>query len=154
MESRSDYDALVAEYRRRTFIADASALWWDIRPSHAYPTMELRICDVCTRLEDAVCIAALHACLIRRLSCQDRDGTLAPEPLTKIVAEDRWIAQRYGILAFFGDRDSGIGRADIDDYASERVEELAADARALGCETEVRHALTIIREGTGADLQP
>ena len=101
--------------------------------------MELRICDVCTRLEDAVCIAALHACIIRRLSRQDRDGTLAPEPMTEIVAEDRWIAQRYGVPAFFGDRDSGIGRVDIDDYASERVEELAADARALGCETKVRH---------------
>ena len=57
------------------------------------------------------------------------------------------------MLAFFGDRSAGGGRVDIDDFAAELVEELADDARALGCEAEVRHALAIIREGTSADRQ-
>ena len=151
--SWADYERLVAEYLRLEYIADARELWWDIRPSHAYPTVELRICDVCTRLEDAMCIVALYAALIRWLMRLDRDGTLPPEPLTELIAGDRWIAQRYGVLAFFGDRAAGGGRVDIDDYATELVETLAADAQALGCEAELRRALTIIREGTGADRQ-
>ena len=150
--SRAEYDQLVADYRRMDFIDDGSELWWDIRPSHAYPTVEMRICDVCTRLDDAVCMAALYASLVRRLLRQDREGALPPEPPTEIIAENRWLAQRYGVLAFFGDPRGG-GRMDIDDWTAELVEELAGDARALGCEAELRHALAIIREGTGADRQ-
>ena len=67
--------------------------------------------------------------------------------------ENRWVAQRYGVLAFFGDTTSGSGRVDINDYAAELVEKLASDARALSCEAEMFRALTIIREGTGADRQ-
>ena len=150
--SRAEYDRLVADYRRMDFIDDGSELWWDIRPSHAYPTVEMRICDVCTRLDDAVCMAALYASLIRMLLRQDREGTLPAEPPTEIIAENRWLAQRYGVLAFFGDPRGG-GRMDIDDWTAELVEALAGDARALGCEAELRHALAIIREGTGADRQ-
>ena len=153
LRSRAEYDALVAEYRRMKFIDDGSELWWDIRPSHGYPTVEMRICDICTRIEDAVSIAALYASLIRWLMRQDREGALPPEPPTELIAEDRWIAQRYGVLSFFGDRRRGAGRVDIDDYVAELVEELASDARALECEAELGHALTIIREGTGADRQ-
>ena len=153
LHSRAEYERLVAEYRRMEYIGDARELWWDIRPASAFPTIELRICDVCTRLEDAVSIAALYACLIRWLLRHDHDGALPPEPHTEFIAQDRWIAQRYGVLAFFGDRASGSGRVDIDDYTAELVERLADDARALGCEAEVRHALTIIKDGTGADRQ-
>ena len=153
LHSRAEYERLVAEYRRLEYIGDARELWWDIRPASAFPTIELRICDVCTRLEDAVCIAAFYASLIRWLLRRDRDGTLPAEPLTEFIAQDRWIAQRYGVLAFFGDRASGSGRVDIDDYTAELVEQLTDDARALDCEAEVRRALTIIKDGTGADRQ-
>ena len=153
LHSRAEYERLVAEYLRMDYIGDARELWWDIRPASAFPTIELRICDVCTRLEDAVSVAALYASLIRWLLRHDRDGTLPPEPHTELIFQDRWIAQRYGVLAFFGDRASGSGRIDIDDYAAGLVEALADDARALGCEAEVRRALTIVRDGTGADRQ-
>ena len=153
MWSRAEYDRLVAEYQRMDFIEDGSELWWDIRPSHAYPTVEMRICDVCTRIEDAVCIVALYATLIRMLLRQDREGTLPPEPATEIIAENRWVAQRYGVLAFFGDTARGSGRVDILDQVAELVETLTADALALGCEAEIRRAMSIIREGTGADRQ-
>ena len=153
LHSQAEYGRLVAEYRRMEYIGDARELWWDIRPASAFPTIELRICDVCTRLEDAVSIAALYASLIRWLMRHDRDGALPPEPHTEFIAQDRWIAQRYGVLAFFGDRASGCGRVDIDDYTAELVEQLAEDARALGCEAELRRSLTIIKDGTGADRQ-
>ena len=151
--SRAEYDRLVAEYQRMNFIENGSELWWDIRPSHAYPTVEMRICDVCTRLEEAVGIAALYASLIRWLMRRDLEGAPPPGPLTELIAEDRWMAQRYGVFAFLGDRTSGGGRVDIYDHTAELVDELAPDARALGCEAEMRHGLTIIREGAGADRQ-
>ena len=122
LHSRAEYDRLVAEYRQRDFIEDGSELWWDIRPSHAYPTVEMRICDVCTRVEDAVSIAALYASLIRRLVRLDRVGALPCEPLTELIAEDRWIAQRYGVFAFFGDRSAKGARVDIDDCLTGLVE--------------------------------
>ena len=68
---------------------------------------------------------------------------LPPEPPTEIIAENRWVAQRYGVLAFFGDTTREDGRVDIDDLVTDLVEELASDARALA----------IIREGTSAGRQ-
>ena len=153
LHSRAEYEQLVVEYRHMDYIGDARELWWDIRPASSFPTIELRICDVCTRMEDAVSIAALYASLIRWLLRLDRDGALPSEPLTELIAQDRWIAQRYGVLAFFGNRTAAGGRVDIDDYAAGLIDELADDARALGGEAEVRRALAIIREGTGADRQ-
>ena len=153
LHSQADYEQLVAAYRRMDYIGDARELWWDIRPASKFPTVELRICDVCTRMEDAVNIAALYTALIRWLLRLDRDGALPSEPLTELIDQDRWIAQRYGVLAFLGDRASGSGRVDIHDYAAALVEEIAEDAGALGCEAEVRRVLTIIRDGTGADRQ-
>ena len=150
--SRAEYDGLVADYQRMDFITDGSELWWDIRPSQAHPTIEMRICDVCTRIDDAMCIVAVYASLVRRLLRQHRDGALPPEPPTEIIAENRWLAQRYGVLAQLGDERGG-GRKDIGDFTDELVEDLTEDARALGCEAELRHALTLIREGTGADRQ-
>ena len=105
--SRADYDALVDEYLRMEFIGDGGEIWWDIRPSRTYPTVELRICDVCPRTEDALCIAAMYACLIRMLLRLDRANALPPEPPTEIIAENKWLAQRYGMLAFLGDTRRG-----------------------------------------------
>ena len=153
LRSRAEYEEILTEYREMKFIESGSELWWDIRPAHAFPTVELRICDICPRIEDAVCIAALYASLLRRLMRLDEEGALPPEPLTEIIAENRWVAQRYGTLAFFGDPTRENARVDIDDFVRKLVETLAPDARALGCEAETRHALTIIREGSGADRQ-
>ena len=152
LASRADFDRLVGTFQRMKFIESASELWWDVRPSHTFPTVEMRICDVCPRIDDAVSIAALYACLVRRLLRLDRAGRLPPEPPTEIIAENRWLASRYGVLAFFGDED-GAGRVDVEERAAALVELLADDARALGCETELRHVLDVIRDGAGADRQ-
>ena len=152
LPSRADYDLLVDTYLRMRFIESASELWWDIRPSEAYPTVEMRICDTCPRIDDAVSIAALYSSLVRHLVRLDREGRLPPEPPTEIIAENRWLAQRYGVLAFFGNEGSE-GRVDIEEYAAVLVEQLADDARALGCEPELRRVHDIIRDGTGADRQ-
>ena len=152
LNSKAEFDRLVADYRRMEFIGDGSELWWDIRPSHTFPTIELRICDICPRLEDAMGIVALYASLVRWLLRQAREDRLPPEPPTEIIAENIWLAQRYGVLAFLGDTMNG-GRVDIADMVTRLVDALGADAQALGCEHELRHILDIIREGAGADRQ-
>ena len=150
--SKAEFDRLVQDYQRMEFIGDGSELWWDIRPSHAYPTIEVRICDICPRLEDTLGIVALYASLVRWLTRQARENRLPPEPPTEIIAENVWLAQRYGVLAFLGDTMKG-GRIDIADQMVQLVDDLSIDAQALGCENELRHTLNIIREGAGADRQ-
>jgi len=150
--SQRDFDALVDDYRALDFIGDGSELWWDMRPSASYPTVELRICDICTGIEDAVAVAALYACLVRRLARLDADGALPAEPATEIIAENRWLAARYGVLAFLGNVDGG-GRVDIDDYVGGLIDDLAEDALALDWEAELGRIRDIVREGTSADRQ-
>ena len=150
--SREEYDQLVEDYKRLHFIEGANELWWDIRPADLHPTVEMRICDVCPLIDDAVGIAALYASLIRWLLRQHRAGALPAEPRTEIIAENRWLAQRYGAFAFLGDTRHG-GRMDINDYALGLLEELDGDAGALGCREELSRVSSIIREGSGADRQ-
>lgn len=59
--SQADFERVVDSYRRMNFIKDGSELWWDIRPANSYPTIELRICDICPDLEDAVAVTALRS---------------------------------------------------------------------------------------------
>ena len=102
LRSWADFEALVSDFRRMDLIGGPGELWWDIRPSHAYPTIELRICDVCPRANDAMAVATLYACLVRKLLRQELEGKLPSEPPSEIIAENRWLAGRYGMLAFFG----------------------------------------------------
>ncbi len=152
LSSWAEYENLLESYRRVHFIEGANELWWDIRPSHAYPTIEMRICDVCTRLEEAISIVALFACLVRYLVRQDLKNSLSDGPPAEIIAENRWIAQRYGVMAFLGDHYQGR-RIDIDDYVAEIVDALSDDARALDCERELQSTIDIVRNGTSADRQ-
>ena len=152
LDSQRAYEALVDGYRAMDFISDGRELWWDMRPSASYPTIELRICDICTAIEDAVAIAALYASLVRNLARLDAEGGLPTEPATEIIAENRWLAGRYGVLAFLGNMDDG-GRVDIDDYLEALIDDLAEDAAALDCEAELGRVRDIVREGTSADRQ-
>ena len=133
-------------------VEDGRSLWWDIRPSVRFPTLEMRICDVCTRLEDAMCIAALYVCWLRmlwRLRVNNQRWRSYPRML---VAENRWRAQRYGI-------DKGLidfGRGTVVDYPElleEMIELLAEDAEALQCREDIEHARRILARGTSAHRQ-
>ena len=82
---------------RNGVIEDASKIWWDLRPSSRFPTLEMRVTDVCTRLEDAVCVAAMYVCILRMLYRLRRaNQTWRTYPLF-LLAENRWRAQRYGV---------------------------------------------------------
>ena len=148
--SRAEYDKLLEDYREMDFVRDSGELWWDIRPSGKYPTIEMRICDVGTRIEETMTLVALYACLVRWL-LRNKDS-LPSEPPTEIIAENRWLAQRYGVFAILGDP-LGKERRDIGDIAEWLTAELAEDAAALDCEAELNYVHEIIRNGSSADRQ-
>ena len=152
LRSRAEFDDIVERYRTVGAIEDASELRWDIRPSAHYPTIELRICDICPRIDDAVAIAALYACLIRFLARKITAGEPLPELSHELIEEGRWLAQRYGTLAFLP-RGDPPALVDVDDCVTELVEDLGEDARALECESEIAHIARIVREGSSADRQ-
>ena len=131
---------------------DGTKLWWDIRPSVRFPTLEMRICDVCTRLEDAMCIAALYVCWLRmlyRLRVNNQRWRSYPRML---VAENRWRAQRYGIDR--GLIDFGRGAVvDYPDLLEEMIELCTEDAEALQCTADIEHARRILARGTSAHWQ-
>ncbi len=153
MRTRADYDAVVARYEAIRAIEDGSELRWDIRPSASYATIELRICDICPRIEDAVAIAALYACLIRNMNARLDAGERLQEAPTESVDEGRWIAQRYGTFAFLPRPDGKDGRIDVAELAGELVAALRDDARALGCESALARVEHIVALGNSADRQ-
>ena len=133
-------------------VEDGTKLWWDVRPSVRFPTLEMRISDVCTRLEDTVCVAALYVSWLRMLY-RLRTGNQRWRHYPRMfVAENRWRAQRYGIdqgLVDFG-RGTVVGYPELLD---EMIELCAEDAQALGCTSEVGHARRIVERGTSAHWQ-
>jgi glutamate---cysteine ligase / carboxylate-amine ligase len=133
-------------------VKDASFLWWAIRPALRFPTLELRICDACTRVEDTLAIAALYRCVVRRLVLQPE---LAPvwTPFTRrLIDENRWRAKRFGIDAEFISFDGSppkMCKAVIADLLAL----VADDARELGCESELQRVQVLLEEGTSAHAQ-
>ncbi len=147
-----DYQRHIRVMVEAGLIEDGTKLWWDVRPSARYPTLEMRICDVCTTMQDGVAIAALYCCILRMLYRLKRGNQRWRRYSNMLVQENRWRAQRYGI-------DEGLvdfGRCEIVPYGDllEEVLELTAeDAAALGCAEEVRHTRAILGTGTSAHRQ-
>jgi len=131
---------------------DSSYLWWAIRPAARYPTLELRICDACTRVADTVAIATLYRCLLRLLV---RRPELAPDwtPFTRrLIDENRWRAKRFGLDADFLSLD-GSPVVPCRDLVARLLEDVAEDAQALGCEAPIARIRTLLVEGTSAHAQ-
>lgn len=133
-------------------IEDGTKLWWDLRPSVRFPTLEMRIPDVCTRLDDAMAIAALYRCLLRMLWRLKRANQRWRRYAALLVNENRWRAQRYGFDE--GLVDFGKGRmVPYAELLEEIVELVAEDADAFGCQKEVASARNILTRGTSAHRQ-
>jgi carboxylate-amine ligase len=117
-----------------------------------FPTLEMRITDVCTRLDDAIAIAALYRCLVRMLMRLRRANQRWREYSTFLLNENRWLAQRHGPGAALIDFGKGEP-VPFADLIEEAIAFVAEDAAAFGCEAEVADLRRIVREGTSADRQ-
>ncbi len=148
-----------AEYQRHVdmlvnagIIEDSTMVWWDLRPSGRYPTLETRIFDVCTNIDDAVALAALNVCILRalyRLRLHNQRWRIYNRML---INENRWRAMRFGL-------DEGLidlVKGELVPFAvllEEIIEIVREDAVALGCENEIAHLRTILQRGTSAHRQ-
>jgi carboxylate-amine ligase len=151
-ESHGEYQRMVRRMIEAGLIDDATKLWWDVRPSARYPTLELRITDICTRLDDSIAIAALYACvlsMLHRLKGQNQRWRIYANSL---IEENRWLAQRYGVEGELVDFGKGV-RVPFADLLEELIELVRVDAERLGCLREIELAREIVRRGTSAERQ-
>ncbi len=150
--SWSEYQRTVDLLIDAGIIDTPSSLWWDIRPSGRYPTLEMRVSDVCTRLDDAITVAAIYVCLLSmlfRLRTRNQRWRTYPPFL---IAENMWRAQRYGTEGALVDFGKGE-LVQFPDLVEELIEILAPDAVELGVPDEVRNARNIVQQGTSAHRQ-
>lgn len=148
-ESFSEYERMVNRFVEAGVMEDASKIWWDMRPSARFPTVEMRITDICTRLEDALAVAALYQSLMHMLARLQKSNLRWRIYPRMMMEENRWRAQRYGIGKSLID----LGRGRCSTFPvllEEMLEMIEEDARSLGCLNEVRHARTIVARGTSA----
>jgi carboxylate-amine ligase len=137
---------------RNGVIENTNKMWWDVRPSPRYPTLEMRVMDCCTNIEDAMCLAALVVCLARRLyrlRQENQSWRIYPNVL---IAENRWRAMRYS----FDEKLLNLARGELVAFgqlAEEIIALVHEDARVLGCEKEIAHVRTILARGTSAHRQ-
>ena len=151
-QSYSEYKRTVDTLVQAGVIEDSTKIWWDVRPSDRFPTLEMRMTDICTRLEDTICIAALYRCLLRMLWRLRQDNQSWRRYDRFMVAENAWRAQRYGF-------DQGLidfGKRRIVPYPElleEILRHIKEDAEHFDCVAEVEHARTILKRGTSAHRQ-
>jgi carboxylate-amine ligase len=133
-------------------ITDGTKIWWDMRPSERYPTLELRISDICTRMDDSLTIAALWRCTLRMLSRLRAQNVAWRGYSDFLLKENVWLAQRFGVNAALLDlgKQATVPFADL---VEEWLAMIAEDAAFFGCEAEVAHARAIVAGGTSADRQ-
>jgi carboxylate-amine ligase len=150
--SWGEYERMVAVLVEAGIIEDATKLWWDIRPSARYPTLEMRVSDVCTRLEDAMAVAAFYLCLLGYMFRLRRRNQRWRVYSPMLISENMWRAQRYGTDGALID----FGRGQLVPFADlveEAIEMLAQDAVEFDVIEQLRHMRTIVREGTSAHRQ-
>ncbi|MCW9034105.1 MAG: carboxylate-amine ligase [Rhodospirillales bacterium] len=147
-----EYERHVKVLQAAGLIEDASMLWWDVRPSVRFPTLEMRITDVCTNLDDAIGIAALFVCIIRMLCRLRRENKRWRNYAHMLINENRWRAQRYGMEEGLVD----FGKGAVVPYAElldELIDMVREDAEALGCLAEVENTKKTVLRGSSAHRQ-
>ena len=152
-----DYDeyAEVIGYLEHTgCVADYTHIWWDIRPHPKLGTVEIRICDSVTHVEDAVAIAAFSQALVKLHSEQYEEHGEVPSYHRLLTTENKWLAVRYGLQAPLMDlatrRRNRVAAAQL---VRRRLKELEPHARELGSERELEGVRDILRRGNGSDRQ-
>ncbi|HEX8274411.1 MAG TPA: carboxylate-amine ligase [Longimicrobiaceae bacterium] len=153
MRGWADYQYLLDTLVRTRCIPDGSKIYWDVRPHHIYPTLEFRFLDVCTRVDEAVCIAAILQAIIAKLWKLRRDNTTFRVYPPDLIEENKWRSVRYGLdgrLLDLGKQAELPAR----DLIRELIEWFIGDVvDELGSRAEVEYAYRILEEGASADRQ-
>lgn len=150
--SWGEYERHVGALVDAGLIEDATRLWWDIRPSAKYPTIEMRIADINTRVDDGIAVAATFLSLLVMLFTRRLENQRWRTYARMLVQENTWRAQRYGVEGTLADFGRGA-LVPFTELVDEIIELVRDEATQLGCMAEVEHARDIVREGTSADRQ-
>jgi carboxylate-amine ligase len=149
-----DYASVVGQLERTGCIADYTHIWWDIRPHPKWGTIEVRICDAVTRLEDAVAIAAYCQSVVKLLCERYEAGQEIPTFHRILTSENKWLAARYGLDAPIMDLPSGRrNRVPISKLVRRTLRDLAPHARELGCDDELDGIRALLDRGNSAEQQ-
>ncbi len=152
-ESSAAFRGYVDTLVRTGCIPNGTKVWFDARPNHNYPTLEFRICDVCTRVDEAVCVAAIFQALLFKIWKLRRDNMTFRMYRSALVEENKWRAVRYGLdgkLIDFGKEEEKPAR----ELIREMIEWFIGDVMdELGSRKEIEYAYRILEEGTSADRQ-
>lgn len=151
-QDEAEYGRLVELLAAGGAARDASYLWWAIRPALHHPTLELRICDACTRLEDTLAIAALYRCLVSLLVRRPEHAP-AWSPFTRrLIDENRWRAKRFGTDAEFISFDGSPPKS-CKEIVEALLGHVAEDAQRLQCTSALRRIGALLDGGTSAHVQ-
>ena len=150
----ADYAEVVGQLEKTGCIADYTHIWWDIRLHPRHGTVEIRICDAVSRLEDAVALAAFCQALVK-LYCERFDaGEQIPSYHRILTSENKWLAARYGLEAPVMDLATGRrNRVPVAQLVRRTLKEIEPHARELGAESELDGIRAILARGNGADRQ-
>jgi carboxylate-amine ligase len=153
MRSWAEFEDLLEQLVHTRCIEDGSKIWWDVRPHMRYPTLEFRFLDVCTRLEEAICAAAILQAIVAKLWKLRRDNMTFRVYSKELIEENKWRAVRYGLggkLIDFGKGQELPAR----DLIRELLEWFIGDViDELGSRQEVEYAFRIFEAGSSADRQ-
>ena len=154
-EDELEYQRYVQILIRVRAIPDESYIWWSIRPSSRYPTIELRITDACPRAIDAVCIAELFRAVVLQecLNVARGDQIRLRDGIERLlIEENRWRAKRFGVRAKWLDADSGLN-IDLSDCLLQLARHCETAVGELQADWAFDHARRMLAEGTSADRQ-
>lgn len=150
--SFAEYERHVSILKNAGLIDDASKIWWDLRPSARFPTLETRILDMCTNINHTMSLVALNVCLTRMLFRLRRNNQRWRVYADMLVKENRWRAMRYSFDEGMIDLAKGeVVRFDV--LIDELMDFVAEDAEALDCEAEIANLPNILIHGTSAHQQ-
>ncbi len=149
-----DYAMVVGQLERTGCIADYTHIWWDIRPHPKWGTVEVRICDAVTRLEDAVAIAAYCQAVVKAISDRYDAGEEIPTYHRILTSENKWLAARYGLEAPIMDLETGRRiRVPIAKLVRRTLRDVEPHARELGSERELEGIEALLARGNSAERQ-
>jgi carboxylate-amine ligase len=151
--SWGEFEDLVETLVRTETIPDGTKIWWDVRPHWNYPTLEFRVCDICTRVDEVICVAALFQAIVAKLWKLRRDNLTFRIYPAELIEENKWRAARYGLegkLIDFGKQREFPASEMIRELIGWFVDDVLDE---LGSRSEVEYAFRILEEGSSADRQ-
>ena len=150
----ADYAEVVGQLERTGCIADYTHIWWDIRLHPRLGTIEIRICDAVTQLEDVVAITAYCQALVKYYSERFDAGDEVLSFHRILTTENKWLAARYGLEAPVMDLVTGRrNRMSVAQVVRRTLKLIAPHAKELGSEAKLAGIEQILRRGNGADRQ-